>query len=1153
MKTTLLTLLSAFLLLASPIFGQVKHTAPNAISNNIMVRMHKGEDPSVLSRLLPTSYELKVADVLSEGSDIWLLTFNDQVTDYDEVVKSLQKINTVMFAQPNREVELRKAPNDQRYGNQWQHDNIDSELAWDITTGGKTANGHDIVVALIESADLTHVDLKDNHWKNTAEIPNNGIDDDGNGYVDDYNGWNVSTNTDNIGTGAHGTNCAGMIGAKGDNSIGVAGINWDVKIMNIAGYSSPFTEANIFKSYNYALKARVLFNQTNGAQGAFVVATSASWGVDGGNPNDYPIWCSFYDDLGQAGILNVGATTNRGDNVDQVGDVPSGCTSEYMIGVTATNQNDIISTGYGKNTIDVAAPGISIYTTANNNGYTSTSGTSFATPLTAGLVGLLYSIPCSNLEAMALNNPTETAKIVRDALYNGVDKSQHLIDRTKTGGRINARNSIDLLMDEVCSTCTPPTNVNITSVDEYEAKISFDAVTDADSYIISIQVAGSGNWSDYTVTNNTHTFTGLTSCTDYEFHITTDCTDETSTPSTTMKFTTSGCGNCIDLTYCDTKATNPVVRLMVNSPASIQGNYAYTPTTNFGGDVKDGYAYGKLILVEDATANPNEGCNTLTNNAAINGNIAIVHRGTCDFVDKAMNAQNAGATAVIVINNAATAPIDMGGTNNNITIPAIMISQADGATLVSSINNSENPSAILGQQNEWIASFEIDGNNVTTGDNNGYNLNSSQMVLTTGDSYSFTLTPGYDGQPLEEYTRIWIDLNQDGTFDNSEMVFDQNTASTGELNDAFTIPVSTISGSTRMRVQMSYQGFDNLNLPDVCGDFTSGEVEDFCVKLTSGLSCGMKVTSTVVQPSCNEVKNGEISLNVTDGTPTYTYQWNNGGTGSTISNLSANNYSVTIVDGNGCDTTLYFPLNYSNEIVLNGTITNPTCPGLEDGKISVNATGGDNITYSWNNGPTTSTYSNIGAGNYKVTATDDLGCKATATYNLSNPNIASPTASYTANINYLNIVFNNSSTNGTSYKWEFGDGNSSNDSNPNHTYADEGTYTVCLTVYAECDTVKECKTITVNKDQTGLSGESYENSLNIYPNPSKGLITIDRKNTEASKVNIYDAKGQLVDNVQLTSTKTITNINNLRPGVYFFHILNKQGELLNTQRVSLIP
>lgn len=834
--------------------AQTEKSEPESVSDQVMVRMQNNQSPYELLREVPSDFELEVVKVLSKYSDIWLLGFNDENTDIQEIINSLKKINSVLYVQPNRAVEMRAAPNDPSFGNQWQYDNIKAEAAWDITTGGGTSGGTDIVVALIESADLmNHEDLVDNHWVNTAEIPNNGIDDDGNGYVDDYNGWNISSNDDNIGTGSHGTSCAGMIGAKGDNNTGVTGINWDIKIMDIAGYANPYiTESNVVESYEYALQARLLWNQTEGNEGAFVVATSASFGIDGGDPNDYPIWCSYYDDLGAVGILNCGATTNQNQNVDVVGDVPSACSSDYIISVTATNQSDVIDfAGYGQSTIDLAAPGSNIYTTSANNGYGSTSGTSFATPLTAGLIGLMYSAPCNNIEEMAKIDPQNTADIVRQALFDGVDEIPNLATKTVTGGRINAEKSIDTLMASICNSCMPASNILTDSIGEDQVDILFNKTSDTSSYDIYIKEMGVQNWTYYSTSDTNYTFNNLVNCTDYEYIVLADCDNGNPDDFTPETFTTLGCGNCIDLNYCDNTAKNTESMFAVTFPASVEGEYDYTPTTNFGGDVENGYVYGELILVDDGSNNPEEGCNTLTNGSAINNNIAVIVRGSCNFTDKVMNAQNAGATAAIVINNVASAPIDMGGTNSNITIPAVMISQTEGNTLLSSINNSEHPRAILGKQNEWITSFEINGNVTTTDDNDGYIFTSAPMTLNKGETYSFIIEPGFDGQPLEEYYRIWLDQDQDGNFSQSEIIYDAGNTNNNSVTDDLTIPLTAATGETRMRVQMAYQGLSSSSLPGSCGDFLYGEVEDYCVTVDAplGLNNNDKVRDITIYPN----------------------------------------------------------------------------------------------------------------------------------------------------------------------------------------------------------------------------------------------------------------------------------------------------------------
>ncbi|MCB0680027.1 MAG: S8 family serine peptidase, partial [Saprospiraceae bacterium] len=120
---------------------------------------------------------------------------------------------------------------------------IDATEAWDHTTGGLTPAGDTIVVAVIDDGtDPDHPDLAANLWRNYAEIPYNNIDDDDNGYIDDHWGWNVSAGIDLVQFGSHGVKVSGLIGAVGDNQTGIAGVNWDVKILNVVGITNVESE-----------------------------------------------------------------------------------------------------------------------------------------------------------------------------------------------------------------------------------------------------------------------------------------------------------------------------------------------------------------------------------------------------------------------------------------------------------------------------------------------------------------------------------------------------------------------------------------------------------------------------------------------------------------------------------------------------------------------------------------------------------------------------------------------------------------------------------------------------------------------------------------------------------------------------------------------
>nr|MCH9659539.1 S8 family serine peptidase [Bacteroidota bacterium] len=361
------------------------------VENEVLVQLtEEAQNTSVLNSIQEIS--ITDAKLVSKPLNIWLLHLEESNSfDESDAISELYKSDYVMVAQKNHLVVNRATPNDTQYDQQWQYfqdddKDIDADEAWDITTGGETMNGNVIVAAVLDDGiDLNHDDFEDNLWTNEAEIPDNGIDDDNNNYVDDYRGWSIVTDDDNISGGGHGTPVSGIVGAKGNNDLGVAGVNWDVKVMVIKNNFNT-NEAAVIEAYSYALEARMLYNESEGAEGAFVVSTNASWGVDFGNPEDAPLWCALYDTLGENGILSCGATINDNQDVDVIGDLPTACPSEYLITVTNTDitDNKVLFAGYGAETIDLGAPGAGAHTTALGNTYGGFGGTSGATPHVTG-------------------------------------------------------------------------------------------------------------------------------------------------------------------------------------------------------------------------------------------------------------------------------------------------------------------------------------------------------------------------------------------------------------------------------------------------------------------------------------------------------------------------------------------------------------------------------------------------------------------------------------------------------------------------------------------------------------------------------------------------------------------------------------------------
>jgi subtilisin family serine protease len=316
-------------------------------------------------------------------------------------------------------------PNDPEYNRLWGLNNtgqtggtadadIDAPEAWDIETG------NNIVVGVIDSGvDYNHPDLNDNMWTNPGEIAGNGIDDDNNGYVDDIYGWDfVNNDNDPFDDNSHGTHVAGTIAAEGNNGIGVTGVSWSADIMALK-----FLGASNSGSYFDAIQA-IEYATMMGAD-----LTNNSW-------RGYSFSQGLRDAIAaanNAGQLFVAAAGNENNNNDTRPAYPASYNLSNIISVASTDDDDQRSgfSNFGSTSVDLGAPGSSVYSTIPGGGYGFKSGTSMATPHVSGVASLIWS-----------DDPTLTAQQVKDRILATVDPISDLQGITVTGGRLNAYSAL---------------------------------------------------------------------------------------------------------------------------------------------------------------------------------------------------------------------------------------------------------------------------------------------------------------------------------------------------------------------------------------------------------------------------------------------------------------------------------------------------------------------------------------------------------------------------------------------------------------------------------------------------------------------------------------------------------------------------------------
>lgn len=786
------------------------------MQGEVLIQVSKNVQSDKILSLLRSTHgpdiDYQLEQVTSEPMNIWKVTTDyTSVSEYD-LMRNLEGNSFFGACQLNHTVKKRVIPNDPEFEelyhfvNRGQNSGIidadyDAEDAWDLTTGGTTVNGDEIVIAVIDDGlDGDHEDLVDNLWVNEAEIRDNGIDDDDNGFIDDYFGWDTDRNNPDIfDEGGHAVPLFGIIGAKGNNGTGVVGVNWDVKMMVIQGGGD---EASTLAAYAYPYAFRKLYNETQGEEGAFVVATNSSFGIDNLFPEDTPLWCEFFETLGSVGIISCGATTNENADVDEVGDIPSTCRSDFFIGVTNLNNREekVFEAGFGKESIDLAAFGEDIFTTSIQNRYATSSGTSEATPFVTGLVGLMYSLDCPFIADMSLSDPANAAMLIKKTLLNSVQKVPSLEDLVATGGRMNMNTSLRLL-SEVCEACGTIISTSVDNRTDVMVDVRWDNGNGNSGANIRWRSEGSQNWSTQNGVSSPYTINGLSGCNNYEYQLQSVCNGNSSDWGPTFTFESEGC--CV---------------LPADVEFEIVGSTAqFTWTSIFA---------AREYLIESRPV----GEAAWVREFVEDNDYSLVFQENCSAYDVRMKVICGGEETLfseqMIVKN------DCG---------------ACSSEDYCNINNIDNTF-------EWIDSVYFANDNFFSGrDDRAFasNTNIKSFTVTQGQETEVRVVPRFQSSSADENFAVFIDWNQNQRFDSDEEILSE-TSSTAVMN-SITVPEDARLGPTRMRVIMAFS-----RVPTGCGatGFRFGEVEDYCV-IVEEVPGECDVDS---QLSINNVKNNRATL-----------------------------------------------------------------------------------------------------------------------------------------------------------------------------------------------------------------------------------------------------------------------------------------------------
>jgi len=665
--------------------------------------------------------------------------------------------------------------------------------------------------------------------------------------------------------------------------------------------------------------------------------------------------------------------------------------------------------------------------------------------------------------------------------------------------------------------------------------------------------------------------------------------------------------------------------LRINEPQEMRQSFGFSSafiSPGWGGDPTQNAVSATAVLVNDGSGNPALGCGELLNSSELEGNIAVAIRGSCQFGEKGLRAQEAGAAALIIINDDG-APFNMaGGTfGSQVTIPVYMISTQNGQFLVDLLNQGEVkmtvgtvsskgelscPGAQDGMLQPWVSGgnppYSFEWNNgdttetisalaagiyeLTVTDSRGcteiismtvdepdelhaeFSQVSSVSCIGEEDAQASILVSGgnapylfdwSNGQEGSTATSLAVGIHQititDATgcilidsieIENPPILSAEAEAqqSCEEFANGVAL-VNPVGGTAPFEIDWPFIGQFGSSVDSLTEGVYTFRIIDACEELyIDSVEVGLLNPPSILDfeiqsPICGDQATGAITP-IIDGR-IESIVWSTEEETPSLTNAGIGIYTLTVFDVCGRSITDTVELDGPDPITIDLIdLVELSCPGADDGAIAVEIFGGTGVLSKiWSTGDSSLVLTDLTAGIYTLMVTDSIGCFRREIIELQDPEplfVDFEFATEELSVQLTNLA------DSAFYFWDFGDGNTSTQPHPEHTYTESGIYDICLTATDDCGEITICQEVEVRP--TSVNDLDEKSAFILFPNPASQILNIEIKNSVSQQsLRVFNSIGQLVELMEF-SEKINWDVSQLPPGLYLIKHDNKTARFI---------